>query len=613
MKQLSRCSWAESDPLLRAYHDEEWGVPVYDSRMLWEMLMLEGFQAGLSWLIVLRKRETFRAAFRNFDPEIVAGFNESDVERLMADSGIIRARAKIQSTIEGARIYLEMQAAGEDIAKYIWALAGGKPILEYQRYVPGQDGALRENLGSAQEAWLQVCRADDCLCLHAGNRDGQRSCRAVLPAQAGEGETVSIPTGRGKKIVIATIGSLGDLHPCLALALELKRRGHRAVLATSPFYAERIRALGLEFAPLRPDWDPTDSEMVRRCENIQRGPEVLVREFVLPHLRDTYDDLLKAAAGADYMIAGEIVYAAPLVSEKLKLPWASAILSPCSFFSSHDPSVLVNAPWLTQIRKLGWRTYRFVLDLCRLATRHWWAPVRRLRREEGLREQCDPVFRDKFAPGLVLALFSRTLAEPQPDWPQQTCQPGFAFFDGQQSDLSEWPELEAFLAEGSPPIVFTLGSTVVNLPGNFYEASLQAARILGRRAVLLGVGPEWGADNVMAVKYAPYSLVFAHAAVIVHQGGSGTTGQALRAGKPALIVPFGWDQPDNAARIERQGTGLTIERKRYSSQIAAAALKRLLEEPSFAERAAEVKEALTREDAVKEACDAIERLLSAPR
>jgi len=123
-----RCAWAVSDPLYRAYHDEEWGVPEYDSRTLWETLMLEGFQAGLSWITILRKRETFRKAFKNFDPAQVARFNEADIERLLQDPGIIRSRAKIQATIQGAQIYLDMQSAGEDFSKWVWGMAGGKPI-----------------------------------------------------------------------------------------------------------------------------------------------------------------------------------------------------------------------------------------------------------------------------------------------------------------------------------------------------------------------------------------------------------------------------------------------------------------------------------------------------
>ena len=126
---VTRCAWAAGDDLLMTeYHDKEWGVPVRDSRALWEMLMLEGFQAGLSWRIILHRREGFRAAFAGFDPEAVAAFTETDVERLMNDPGIIRARAKILATINGAKVYLAMRDSGEDFGKWAWALAGGKPI-----------------------------------------------------------------------------------------------------------------------------------------------------------------------------------------------------------------------------------------------------------------------------------------------------------------------------------------------------------------------------------------------------------------------------------------------------------------------------------------------------
>jgi DNA-3-methyladenine glycosylase I len=134
MPDLKRCAWAETDPLLRDYHDREWGVPLYDSRAMWETLMLEGFQAGLSWLTILRKRDAFREAFHNFDPEIVASFKAKDIARLLKNPGIIRSRAKIEATIKGARIYLAMQdlavqSSGEDFARTYWNMAGGKPIL----------------------------------------------------------------------------------------------------------------------------------------------------------------------------------------------------------------------------------------------------------------------------------------------------------------------------------------------------------------------------------------------------------------------------------------------------------------------------------------------------
>lgn len=128
MNDTQRCSWAQSDPLLRTYHDEEWGVPQFDSRALWELLMLEGFQAGLAWITVLRKREAFRKAFRGFNPEKVARFKEADVARLVENPGIIRSRAKIEATIGGARAFLAMKKTGVDFSAWVWEFAGGKPI-----------------------------------------------------------------------------------------------------------------------------------------------------------------------------------------------------------------------------------------------------------------------------------------------------------------------------------------------------------------------------------------------------------------------------------------------------------------------------------------------------
>jgi DNA-3-methyladenine glycosylase I len=127
-KHARRCSWAEGDPLMSEYHDVEWGLPEYDSRALWEKLMLDGFQAGLSWSIILRKRDAFRKAFKDFRPEKVARFGETDVARLMNDAGIVRSRAKIESTIGGARAYLAMRDAGLDFSAFVWGMAGGKPI-----------------------------------------------------------------------------------------------------------------------------------------------------------------------------------------------------------------------------------------------------------------------------------------------------------------------------------------------------------------------------------------------------------------------------------------------------------------------------------------------------
>ena len=146
-----RCSWGASDPLMRAYHDSEWGVPEHDGRALWEKLMLDGFQAGLAWITVLRKRKAFRAAFEGFDPERVARFGEADVLRLLADPGIIRSRAKIEATIGGARAYLAMQEKGEDFAAFCWSFTDGKPLPGDGSLVPAKT-ALSETLSKALKA-----------------------------------------------------------------------------------------------------------------------------------------------------------------------------------------------------------------------------------------------------------------------------------------------------------------------------------------------------------------------------------------------------------------------------------------------------------------------------
>ncbi len=128
MSDHRRCAWAEEDSLMRTYHDEEWGVPQRDSRILWELLMLEGFQAGLSWITILRKRDAFRKAFAGFNPRKVARWGEADVERLMADAAIVRSRAKIQATIRGAQIYCEMAERGENFGEFCWSFTAGKVV-----------------------------------------------------------------------------------------------------------------------------------------------------------------------------------------------------------------------------------------------------------------------------------------------------------------------------------------------------------------------------------------------------------------------------------------------------------------------------------------------------
>jgi len=239
--------------------------------------------------------------------------------------------------------------------------------------------------------------------------------------------------------------------------------------------------------------------------------------------------------------------------------------------------------------------------------------VRQLRRELGLSPGKNALFDDKFSRDLTLALFSPEFAARQPDWPPNTVQPGFVFYDQDEARSSLVPELAAFLAAGEAPIVFTLGSTAVHDPRSFFDESARSAKQLKRRAVfLIGENP-LPADlpnESIAVPYAPFSELFPKAAVVVHQGGVGTTAQGLRAGRPTLIMPCGFDQPDNAARVQRLGAGLTLSRDRYNARTAARTLDKLLTTPECAANAARIGLQLRAEDGIGNACDAVEDLLS---
>jgi rhamnosyltransferase subunit B len=228
------------------------------------------------------------------------------------------------------------------------------------------------------------------------------------------------------RIVVTTIGSLGDLHPKIAIALELRKRGHTVIFATHKGYQAKIEALGFEFHEMRPDGTDNPLEIAQMTD-AKTGSEYVVRNWLLPNLRETYTDLMITAKGADFIIAGEIVYAARLVAEKLGIRWASSALQPFSFFSAYDPPVLSLFPFLAKLRPLGVTVNRGVINFAKFVTKSWAEPIHQLRKELKLPELAgNPLIDDKFSPYLVLAMFSPVLAKPQPDWAANTIVTGFA-------------------------------------------------------------------------------------------------------------------------------------------------------------------------------------------
>jgi len=424
------------------------------------------------------------------------------------------------------------------------------------------------------------------------------------------------------RIVLSNIGTLGDINPLIAIALELKRRGHTPVMALPAVYKPRIKPLGLEFHAIRPDIDPNNSILVEMVYDIKKGTEHGLRDFLFPALRQTYDDLLDAATKperADLLLLGELNYAGPVVAEVTGIPWASYVLAPLSFFSAFDPPVLPPYPRLARWDKAVPGFGRVIRRVARFVSRKWPEPIYELRRELGLPKGANPLFDAKHSAYLVLALFSRVLGVEQKDWPEHTKITGFCFYDADAGNAALPANLEKFMAAGEPPVVFTLGSAAVLAAGRFYEFSARAAVRLGIRAVLLiGSDPrnrprQALPETICVAEYAPYSALFNRAAMVVHQGGVGTTAQCLRAGKPMLIMPYSHDQPDNARRMRRLKVARVIQKARYTPLRVARRLKAMLVNPLLAKRAESVAKQLAKEDGVRTACDALEELYQSSR
>ncbi len=429
--------------------------------------------------------------------------------------------------------------------------------------------------------------------------------------------------GKSRRVVLLTFGSLGDLHPYIALALELRVRGHRPVIAANGSHRPIVEAEGIPFHAVRPDISDfgTETDVMKKVMDLRAGPEYVIRKLLMPNLRASYDDITAVCAGADLLVSHPLTLAAPLVAEKKRaegMAWASIGIAPSAFLSAYDPPVFAPAQGLIHLRVLGPGFYGKLLRVLTGSTRSWVEPWHTFRKEIDLPPtSVNPMFDGQFSPQLVLALFSPLLAAPQSDWPAHTVVTGFPFYDRRGREASLSPDLEAFLAAGEPPIVFTLGSSAVMDAGNFYAQSAEAAWRLGKRAVLL-VGrdprnrPDAPTEGVGVFEYAPFSLVLPRAAAVVHQGGVGTTAQAMRSGRPMLVVPFAFDQPDNAARVTRLGIARTLSRSRYTTDHATRELKALLSDTRYAQRAADVSRQVQAENGAGAACDALETLLGVP-
>jgi UDP:flavonoid glycosyltransferase YjiC (YdhE family) len=416
------------------------------------------------------------------------------------------------------------------------------------------------------------------------------------------------------RIVFATYGSLGDLHPFLALALEMKRRGRDCVVATSACYREKVGQLGLSFTPLRPDSTfVRDPALMKRYMHSRWGLVRVGIEVVGPAIRQTYEDLNNIARQDDIIVCHNLAaYSTRLLAEKRSIRWISTLITPLGILSPYDLPIIPVSPGLSAaLRWMGPMVARPLLAINKRATRFLARPWYELRDELGLPASTDanPLL-DTHSPTLELALFSQHFAQRQRDWPNQSKITGFPHYDG-AANRPMPDNLIRFLEAGDPPLVFTRGDSAADVAGTFFRESLSAAEQLHRRCVLVtGRGTSANAGplpaSAISVDYAPFSQLFARASVIVHAGGIGATGFALASGRPTLVVPQSMDHFDNAARAVRLGIARTINIRRYTAKRAVEELSRLLDEPSCARQAAQIGLQVQAENGAARACDAIE-------
>jgi len=413
--------------------------------------------------------------------------------------------------------------------------------------------------------------------------------------------------------LLASWGSRGDLHPFLALGRGLVARGHEVTVVGHPEWSDDTASAGLRFVPTG---EPP------RGDIFQRHPEILssrwggipslrslVREVIAPGFPPLLSALLEEAPRHDAVIAHHFAFPGAIAAEVAGKPWVTVTLAPGVIPSAYGlPGAQFGRAGSGVAARLR---NRIIWTAGRMITGGMVDPlVNNMRREHGLRPVRDAVF-GAHSPLLNLQLYSRHFAPPAPDWSAEKKQAGFCFFDPPGAELGD--EIETFLGQGAPPVLFTLGSTASRQPGRFYVEAVDVCRRLKIRGLLL-IGAEENRPhdlpaNVLAVNYAPYGLLMPRLRAVVHQCGIGTLSHALRAGLPSVAVPFAFDQPNNACRMQELGVAELVRPSQRNGETMARALHRLLGGEAVT-HARKMGGRIRRGDGVAAACDLLEESLA---
>lgn len=411
--------------------------------------------------------------------------------------------------------------------------------------------------------------------------------------------------------LLITFGSFGDVFPVIGLGRALQRFGAEVTVVTNSFFAATVADAGLRFLPIG---TAEQYEMITANQDLwhpRRGLE-LVTQAWMTLTPETYRVIAdQYVPGRTVVVAGAPVFGARIAHEHLGVPLATIQLQPATFRSLYDTPRLPLVPppqWQPRFCR------RFVYWLAdQLVDRHLAAPLNDFRSQF----QLPPVRRVLgdwwLSPQLVLGLFPAWFAAPQPDWPAQSLLTGFPLYDGVQPSALPAAACE-FLRAGSPPIVFTPGSAMRH-GDSFFRTAVDVCGRLNRRGLLLTrYGEQLPAslpESVRHFEFLPMSLLLPQCAAIVHHGGIGTTGQALAAGTPQLIMPMAYDQPDNADRAVRLGVARKISRRAFQPRAVARALAELLEHPEVTRQCRAFAPQADSPQRLDGACEAILRLLDA--
>ncbi len=413
------------------------------------------------------------------------------------------------------------------------------------------------------------------------------------------------------KILLTAIGSHGDVHPMLGLASELQRRGHQVVFACSPHFAPLVRGAGLElievgtvaqFEALTCDpqiWHPT------------KGVQTVLSAVAQWALRPGFEMIRQQyVPGETVVVASALDFGARVAQDALGVPTVTVQLAPASFRSTHRPAVL--PPSLSGRWVPGWLT-RLQYQLADA----WYidpviaGPINKLRGELGLAAIDRPLDTWWHSPERVLALFPDWYAPAPPDWPPQTVLTHFPLWD--ETGVTEIdPQAAEFLSNGPPPIAFTPGSAMRQGQA-FFRAAAQACRRMGWRGILLTRYaeqiPDQLPEEVRHFEFVPFRYLLPRCAALVHHGGIGSLSQALAAGIPQLIMPMGFDQHDNAARVRRLGVGSSVGVRQFRSAMVARRLIHLVTSPEVHRCCRQVAERFQGLDGIRLTCDEIEQLI----